>query len=334
MKYLISRVRLRRTLMAALLAMALQASMEAQVTSCCNSLRQQAADLIKNRRIAEAESLLTSGISAARRDGEAGTGLAEALSDLGALYFDSAHLSKAERSYKESIALWEKTPGTDPNFAATLGNLASLRLSQARLSDALKLYRRAEQILISHYGSASPRVAWVSCGIADVYWQMGSHKEAKQTLDRTLAALNGSGRDMEFAIALFLRAKIAWTENRNSEAEQLIRQAIDLWGKSLGSQHPTYASALTSLAVLISRRDPVEAEHLFRQSLEIIETQFGPDHAYAGFTDVLYARHLKAVGRRSEAKSMKRRGEEILARNSRENLLGYTLDIKAFASTR
>lgn len=319
--------------MAALFAMALQASMEAQATSCCTSLRQQAADLLKNRRITEAEVLLTNGISAARRDGETGTGLAEALSDLGALYSEAAHLSKAEHSYKESIALWEKTPGTDPNFAATLGNLASLRLSQTKLSDALKLYRRAEQILVSHYGAASPRAAWVVCGIADVYWQMGHHEEAKQTLDRTLAILNGSGRDMELAIALFLRAKIAWTENRNSEAEQLIRQAINLWGRSLGPQHPTYASALTGLAVLISRRDPAEAEHLFRQSLEIIETQFGPDHAYAGFTHVLYARHLKAVGRRSEANNLKRRGEEILARHSRENLLGYTLDIKAFAQT-
>lgn len=136
---------------------------------------------------------------------------------------------------------------------------------------------------------------------------------------------------MELAVALFLRAKIAWKENQLTEAERLIRRAIDLWRQSLGSPHSTYASGLTSLAVLISRKSPGEAEQLFRQSLQVLQTQFGPEHPYAGFTLVLYSRHLKYLGRKNEANNLKRRGEQILARHSHENLLGHTLDVNTFA---
>lgn len=141
-------------------------------------IRQRANDLHKNGQILEAELVLTDNVKVARKRDETSSGLAEALSDLGTLHHDSARLSEAERAYKESTFLWERIPGTHPNYGVTLGNFAALRLAQGRPSDALKLYRRAAEILVSSYGAASPQLGWVSCGLADVYWELGRYNDA------------------------------------------------------------------------------------------------------------------------------------------------------------
>ncbi len=299
-----------------------------------NDLRYRSAALLKAARLAEAEDLLTTNIVTARQRGEVSTGMAEALSDLGALYHDSARFSAAERAYKESIFLWERVPGTQPNHGTTLGNFAALRLAQGRPSDALKLYRRAAHVLGFTDDTADPKLIWISCGMANAYWETGRRDDAKRALDHVLTVLPSPGHESELALALFQRAKIAWEENQLFETEQLIRRAIGIWKETLGPLHSPYSSGLTSLAVLISKRNPDEAEQLFRQSLEVTATRFGPGHVYEGYTLVLYARHLKDQGRKSEANKLKRRGEEILARHSRDNSLGHTIDVTAFAQLR
>jgi tetratricopeptide (TPR) repeat protein len=188
----------------------------------------------------------------------------------------------------------------------------------------------AERLLITACGVESTDVANLRSGLADVYWEMGKYENARRLGERALSVLETAGRTPQFGVALFIVAKTAWKQNRDEEAERLLRRAIEIWRTSLGPQHPTFASGLVSLAVLISRKNPREADQLFAQALQSVETQLGPGHVFTGYTLVLYAQHLEGRGRKGEQKRLKRRGEEILVRHSRDNLLGHTLDIKAF----
>jgi tetratricopeptide (TPR) repeat protein len=277
--------------------------------------------------------VLEKSIAAARQRGDSSTGLAEALNDLATLYHDAGRFADAEHAYKESLSIWSRHSGTHPKVGVTLGNLAGLRLVQGKLSEAEKLYLKAEPVLIAGFGSRSQELANALCGLADVHSEAGRYENARQTGERALAILEGVPETSQLGVALFLLTKVAWKQNRGVDAERLGRRAIDVWQRTLGPRHPTVASGLATLAVVLSKSKPDEASRLFRESLELIETELGPDHVFAGFILVDYAWHLKALGSKREANSAKRRGERILAAHASENGRGHTVDIKAFQRT-
>lgn len=274
--------------------------------------------------------VLKGGVRTARERGESGSALAEALNDIGALYHNSGRFLEAERSYKQSLSLWARIPEPKPRMGIVLGNLAGLRLAQGRPSDAEKLFSEAKRILVAGYGAESPEIAFVLCGLADVYWGTRHYDDARLAAESALSTSEKLRLGAQTGAALFLLAKVAWRQNREEDAERLLRQAIDVWRTSQGQQHPTYASGLSSLAVVLSKKDPDESTRLFRESLVILEVQLGPDHAFTGYTLLDYSKHLKAQGRKKEGIAVERRGKAILNEHTRENFLTHTFDVNAF----
>lgn len=173
-------------------------------------------------------------------------------------------------------------------------------------------------------------LATALCGLADVYSETGRYGKATEITERALVILEARGDSSQLAGALFLLAKAAWKQNRAVDAEQLLRRAIPIWQKTLGPRHSTTASGLATLAVVLSRTMPDEASRLFRESLEMIETELGPDHLFAGFILLDYASHLKAVGAKKRAKETKGRGEKILAKYAHQTGPSHTVDVSAF----
>jgi tetratricopeptide (TPR) repeat protein len=283
-----------------------------------------------NQRNSEAQLILENSIAAARWRGDTDAGLAEALNDLGTLHHEVGRMSEAERAYKESVSVWSRIPGNHPKLGIALGNLGALRLLQGRPSDAEKLYLKAEPVLASGFGSQSSELATALCGLADVYLETGRYEKAREIVERALVTLEARGDSSQLAGALFLLAKAAWNQNRSADAERHLRRAIPIWEKTAGPRHSTTASGLATLAVVLSKTMPDEASRLFRESLELIQTELGPDHIFAGFILTGYASHLKALGARKEAKEMKRRGEKILAEHARQAGPSHTVDVSAF----
>jgi tetratricopeptide (TPR) repeat protein len=295
-----------------------------------SALHKQVADLLQRGSISESETVLGDSIARGRGRNERSEGMAEALNDLGSLYHDSGRLIEAERAYRESISIWNVLGSSNPKMGITLSNLAGLRLAQGRPSDAEKLYVQAEKILVVKRGAQSAEAAAVFCGLADVYWETGGYAKARLLGERALSILEPTPDNPQLGVALFILAKTAWKQSRDEDAEQMLRRAIEVWRTTLGPLHPTVLSALVSLGVFLSGRNPAEADRLFSDALRSIETQFGPNHAYSGYALMVYARHLDSRGLGKEARKLKRRGEQILARHARENLLGHMLDIKSF----
>jgi tetratricopeptide (TPR) repeat protein len=209
-----------------------------------------------------------------------------------------------------------------------LANLGGLRLLQGKPSEAENLYLEAERVLLAGHGPNHPELVPVFNGLANVHSETGRYADARRNSERALALMETVEDDPQLGIALFLLAKVEWKQKREAVAEPLLRRAIEVWRRSLGPQHPTYASGLTSLALLLSGKDPGESERLFRDALAVIESTLGPGHAFTGQILVLYASHLGSLGRKGEAKELRQRGKSIVARQSRENRLGHTIDIR------
>jgi tetratricopeptide (TPR) repeat protein len=187
--------------------------------------------LLEQGRTGEAVKLLEEAIATARRSGPVTVSVAEALNDLGALYYDSGRFTEAERAYSEAISFWKNSPQTSPKLATLLGNLAALRLLKGQLSEAEKRYSQAERALSSAGMAESPEMAAVLCGQADVYRETRRYEAAKHSLlGRALILLERDARNPQLGVALYLLARIAWNEHRVPEAERLLRRAIECGG--------------------------------------------------------------------------------------------------------
>ena len=290
--------------------------------------RDQASKLLLQGRPEEARQVLEAGMREIRLQSNVSAELAAALNDVGVFAHDFAMFDEAERFLKESVAVWGRISESSPNMGHPLTNLAGLRLEQRRYSDAEKLYRRAERIVVLGFGPESPEAAEVYRGLADVRTELRQYREAEDFAKRALTILETAGGD-GLGNALFVLAKIEWKQGRRTEAEARLRRAVALWRESLGPRHPTYASGLASLAVFLSNSAPAEAERLFREALEVTESSLGANNPYVGQLLLDYGRHLQLQGRKSEAKSLRLRRSAILSEHSRENLSQHTVDFSA-----
>ena len=296
--------------------------------------RPQAADRLRPGRTEEGTGILAEAIRVARRRGEAGLELAGALNDLGSLYHDADRLPEAARCYTEAIAILKARGESNSNILVALGNLAGLRLAQTRYSEALKLYREALEVAVSEFGSDSPEAATVCNGLAETFLGARRYLEAREFSERALAILETSGSDANKAVSLFILSKVAFQQGAMERAESWLRRAIGAWRTSVGVGHPSYASGLASLAIVLSPSRPDEAERLFRQALEILRDTLGESHRYSGWVMSLYSHHLELHGRKTEAKDLKRRADLILTGQSLRNLLGHTVDVQTLRSSR
>ncbi|MEO1387981.1 MAG: tetratricopeptide repeat protein, partial [Cyanobacteria bacterium J06634_6] len=69
------------------------------------------------------------------------------------------------------------------------------------------------------------------------------------------------------------------SQGRYEQAEPLYIQALDLWRKLLGEDHPNIAASLNNLAGLYSSQGRYEqAEPLYIQAIAILNNRLGQDH--------------------------------------------------------
>src|SRR6476620_5568429 len=167
-------------------------------------LNRRVTGLLGQGLILEGQNALESGIRAARQAGASGPEMAEALSDLGTLYQDAGRLPDAERAYMESVAAWRRLP-SDPKLATALQNLASLRLIQAKPSEAKNLFLEAGRVVLRAYGAEAPQLVPLLNGLTDVYYETGRYDQARRSSERALALLKNAEQDPQLlGNALFL----------------------------------------------------------------------------------------------------------------------------------
>jgi CHAT domain-containing protein len=81
------------------------------------------------------------------------------------------------------------------------------------------------------------------------------------------------------AISIYNLANVYESQGRYTEAESLLRQALEMNQRLLGEQHPIIATNLNQLAnVYESQGRYTEAESLIRQALELRKRLFGEEH--------------------------------------------------------
>ena len=94
-------------------------------------------------------------------------------------------------------------------------------------------------------------------------------------------AAHGEGSGA-YATALNELAQLLQDQGKLDEAAPLMRQALAIFKKVHGEEHPNVANTLHNLALLLRNQDPdsAEAARLGKQALAIAEKTLDPDHPY------------------------------------------------------
>ncbi|MDX9860044.1 MAG: tetratricopeptide repeat protein [Rhodospirillales bacterium] len=112
----------------------------------------------------------------------------------------------------------------------------------------------------------------------DLEMARGRHAPAARLFSRALGLLP-QGAEIQVATLLTRQATAVFQAGQVSEAEALLRRALESVERTRGGAHPDVAKALSRLAfVRYAAGDPADAEELYRRALSIDETVLGPDH--------------------------------------------------------
>ncbi|MCW5804036.1 MAG: tetratricopeptide repeat protein, partial [Deltaproteobacteria bacterium] len=228
--------------------------------------------------------------------GERNPHLAIALTTRGNVYAARGLIAEAEASYTRALAILEATVGPDSmRVAIPMMNLAGIRMLIGRDEEAQRLVERALAVTERVLGPAHPRVGRMLGTLGSVQAQRAQLKEGIATLlravaiqeaageitplDETLIALAGAytrAEDFEKAHAAIDRAmkilaagadlqqlgkatatlgRLEFAEGR-PQAEHTLARALDLFARSVGTDHPDYLRVQTQLRVMFPHTHP------------------------------------------------------------------------------
>lgn len=204
------------------------------------------------------------------------------LANLGAIRFDRGDLDGAIEATRRSLALTRRVRGNEhPETLAALGNLGRGLTSRGDYVDAERVTRETLEVGRRVYGDEHPFVAeqWNNLGL--LLWKMdGREAEAEEMLRRALSLKRTAlGAHANTARSLNDLAQFLRDRERYEEAEPLYREAIDVYARTLGEDHPHRATVLSNLARLrAAQGHVVDAESLLTEALAVRRETLGPEH--------------------------------------------------------
>ncbi|MBW8878213.1 MAG: tetratricopeptide repeat protein [Acidobacteria bacterium] len=137
-------------------------------------------------------------------------------------------------------------------------------------------------------------------------YQQGKYRAAVSSFRKALS-LHGESAVLLSWLGNSLRELAEWTE-----AERLLRQALDIDENSYGPERSEVATDLNNLAELLQATNrPAEAELLMRRALAIAEKNFGPKHPNVADALNDLALLLQATNRSTEAERLMRQALDI-----------------------
>jgi tetratricopeptide (TPR) repeat protein len=225
---------------------------------------------------------------------------------MGGLLLVQGKLEQADAEFSQGLELSRKTHGPDGlRTTYFLSGLGRVRSRQNRPSEALELYRQAQELREHHVGREHPGHALSLNNIAIELLALGRREEAVATWRRSLSLLEASRAPdhPSFAAPLTNLASVLRSMGHLDEARQDLERALAIFERTKGPDHPNTASALTGLGLVAFDSQRLEEARAYQeQALERVRRALGPDtpRAASPLTYLGYI-HLRA-GRHTEAK--------------------------------
>jgi tetratricopeptide (TPR) repeat protein len=223
--------------------------------------------LNKQGKYEQAEALEREALAMQRKlEGPASLSIAATLNGLASTMRARGELAKAEKTYREALEMEETLVGKDhPDLGFFLSNLAVTLREQGdpgKLLEAETLTRRALEITTKRLGADHPNTIFWLNTLGAILRDQGRLPEAEAAFrDIVKRFFTGPNSVNPAARAQILAnlANVLWLEKQLSEAETLVREALEIQRKVFGAKHPAVAGTLRQLADILRDEGQLDA---------------------------------------------------------------------------
>ena len=227
--------------------------------------------------------------------------------------------------YEEALPLLQESadiraarlPGSDPELATSLHDLATLHHHREAYDLAEPLYRRALAIREVALGPEDPAVAMSLNHLAALLRGRGEYIAAVPLYERAIAlSEKAQGPDHpDVGVMCNNLAAIHRLRGDYALARPLYERSLRIAERSLGPDHPDVATGLNNLGVLARDTGSLdEALALFERSLALCEKRAGPDHPDVAVTLLNLGNVQAARGLPDQAGPLLERAVSLYAR--------------------
>jgi eukaryotic-like serine/threonine-protein kinase len=243
---------------------------------------------------------------------EGNDAVAETLVNLGRWRNQMGDYAGAEGYLREAVAIRDRVPGSAPDQARALIDLARVVTSQGRLNEADSLHLRSLALRRQALGPDDPELARSLIARGALFRRRRMFDSSEATMREALALTRRvlPPDDPRIAEAMLnLGYTLELRPDAGDEVERLTRAAVAIRRHALGDRHPDVAIALKSVAAALVRKgDGAGAVAILEEARAISESAFGPDHpqtistleqiagTYETFGDLERARRLLERG--------------------------------------
>jgi eukaryotic-like serine/threonine-protein kinase len=227
-------------------------------------------DLLAERKLPEAESVVEKGLSIRRRLlGETNGDTASSLNDLSAVYRDEGKLKEAETMAGEALGIRQILDGTETldvaksfrNLCIILGDEGKFAEAETNAQKMLAIRRRLLDPEDPEVASALADAGWAAKGSGDLGQAEAFYRECLEIRLKLLGPDHPDSLSASQDLSLSLAHEGKWTE-----AESLERQALAGWRKRGGEENPKALGTMAWLCwIFESENKWSEAEALQRE---------------------------------------------------------------------
>jgi serine/threonine-protein kinase len=206
-----------------------------------------------------------------------------AVSNLGIALLEAGDPASAEVKLMQALAVDQRLLGEDhPSLALLLTQVASAKRDLGNTAEAIDYLNRALEIHRAHFEANHPGTATVLSGLGTAHLLREEWSQAETALEQAIAIVEqtyGPG-SRELSIDLFQLGFVRLRQQRTDEAEVLLQKSRNIALQLFGEQHVLSARPLRYLAEIHwLRGEPAPAQALGRQSLAVLQQEFGAGHA-------------------------------------------------------
>lgn len=209
---------------------------------------------------------------------------------LAEVYLDAGRLKEAAALLVQLRGTWERTQPGSVELAVVLDNLAWIELLRNNPAAAEPLLQQSIRILEARTGLAPWRLGNILNDYSSMLFTLKRYEEAASYAERAQTLFDREGVTPDTTV-------------------------INTW-VLLGAAY-AYTGRLQ------------EAEVYVRRSLSAAPAVFGEDSGRTGRLMTVAAAILRRCGQKAEAKSIRKKGDQMIAKADRENPGRFTIDVNA-----
>ncbi|MEZ5401452.1 MAG: tetratricopeptide repeat protein [Bryobacteraceae bacterium] len=281
-------------------------------------------------RVGEADERFGRAMAEAERVDPEGVAVAIVLNNSGYHLQEQGHILEATRRYTRALAIFERAGSEEHHLIEVAMNLSGAYLETGQVSRAESLLR---QVLSGASGLTAGDRAGVMGDLASVAVQQGNLVEGERIFREVLRILqeeSGNAAKERIVSALSNLSMICAGTGRTREADRFVRRAREALA-ALRSPPPILAikTLANSAAISAGLGRRADADRYYKEAIAHCERAFGINHFLLGSVLTTYSQFLRLAKRKKEAREAEARARAISEEFARDNLIGYTVDLKA-----